>query len=221
MVKEREIKFGGGLVGVMNDGGKRGSIIISHGAGRGLDAPILVKTAEQLADLGFRVLRFNFGYLGVRPAPSAGGKKEQPELASAIDYMRRVENPILVGKSFGARVGSFVAAERDDIRALVFYGLPIVGMGKNPKPRDWSHLGKIQAPILFITGNNDKLCPLTQLAEEQKHIKSEFASQVVPGDHSFKPKGEDAAIKLCVDWINALPRDPHYRNTRCRLEKPG
>ncbi|MBS1956008.1 MAG: dienelactone hydrolase family protein [Cyanobacteria bacterium SZAS-4] len=194
------------MVGTMNGAGNRGPVIVSHGAGRGLDAPILVKTAEQLADLGFRVLRFNFSYMGVRPAPSAGRKKEQPELASAVEYMRQFGSPILVGKSFGARVGSFVAAERDDIRALVFYGLPICGMGKNPKPRDWSHLGKIKAPILFITGHNDKLCPLTQLVEEQKYITSDFASQVVPGDHSFKPKSEDAAIKLCVDWIDALPK---------------
>ncbi|RTL38045.1 MAG: hypothetical protein EKK48_22365 [Candidatus Melainabacteria bacterium] len=204
MVKESEIKFGSDLYGTINGAGKRGPVIISHGAGRGLDAPILVKTAEQLAELGFRVLRFNFSYIGKRPAPSAGGKKEQPELVSAIEYMRQYGNPILVGKSFGARVGSFVAAERDDIRALVFYGLPICGMGKNPKPRDWSHLGNIKAPIFFITGNNDKLCPLERLAEEQKHVASEFASQVVPGDHSFNPRGEDAAIKLCVDWINAL-----------------
>ncbi|HEY9685035.1 MAG TPA: alpha/beta family hydrolase [Drouetiella sp.] len=205
MVKEREIQIGGGLSGTVNGGGKRGLVIISHGAGRGLDAPILVKTAERLADLGFQVVRFNFSYLGVRPAPSAGGKKEQPELVSVIEHMKQYGAPILIGKSFGARVGTFVAAERDDIRALVFYGLPIQGMGKNPKPRDWSHLGKIKAPMLFITGHNDKLCPLSQLVEEQKHITGKFASQVVPGDHSFKPKGEDAAIELCVNWVDALP----------------
>lgn len=206
VVKESIIQLGSGLHGTVNGGGKRGSVIISHGAGRGLDAPILIKTAEQLADMGFRVVRFNFSYLGVRPAPSAGGKKEQPELASVIDNLRQYGNPILIGKSFGARVGTFVAAERDDIRALVFYGLPIQGIGKNPKPRDWSHLAKIKAPMLFITGHNDKLCPLPQLAEVQKHIKSQFASQVVPGDHSFKPKSEDAAIKLCLDWVDALAK---------------
>lgn len=204
MVKEKEIEFGSGLHGTVTGDGKRGAIIVSHGAGRGMDAPILVKTSEKLAELGFRVLCFNFGYLGNRPAPSAGGKKEQPELVCAIEFMRQYGNPILVGKSFGARVGSYVAAERDDIRALVFYGLPLCGIGKNPKPRDWSHLGKIEAPILFITGNNDKLCPLTRLAEEQKHVRAGFASHVVPGDHSFKPRGEDAAIELCVDWIDAV-----------------
>lgn len=205
MAKQSDIKFGNGLIGTINGGGERGPVIISHGAGRGLDAPILVKTAEQLAQLGFIVLRFNFSYMGLRPAPSAGGKKEQPELISAIEHMRKYGNPILVGKSFGARVGSFVAAEREDIRALVFYGLPIAGIGKNPKPRDWSHLAKISAPVLFITGDNDKLCPLLPLAQEQKHMTAAYASQVVPGDHSFKPRSEDAAIELCVNWISALP----------------
>ncbi|HEY9679126.1 MAG TPA: alpha/beta fold hydrolase [Drouetiella sp.] len=205
MSEGAEIEFGSGLAGILNGDGKRGPVIISHGAGRGMDAPILETTAVKLAELGFRVLRFNFAYMGLRPAPSAGGKKEQPELVSAIEYMKQFGKPILVGKSFGARVSTFVAADRDDIRALVFYGLPIVGMGKNPKPRDWSHLGKIKAPILFITGKNDKLCPLDKLVVEQKYITSQYASQVVPGDHSFKPKGEDEAIALCIDWIDKLP----------------
>ena len=149
-------------------------------------------------------MRFNFGYMGKKPAPSKDGVKERPELVAAIEYMKKHGEPVLIGKSFGARVGTYVAAERDDIRALVYYGLPLHGMAKNAKPRDFSHLAKIEAPMLFITGDRDRLCARDNLLTVQKQVSSEYDSQFVPGDHSFKPKSEDAAIDICVDWVSAL-----------------
>ncbi len=203
-MKEEQIVFGNKLNGIITGDGKRGGVVLAHGAGQGMDAPLLSKTAAGLAELGFVVLRFNFGYLGKKSAPSKDGKNEKPEFISAIEYIKeRVEgNPILIGKSFGARIGSYIAAERNDIRILVYYGLPLQGI--NGKQRDWSHLAKIGAPMLFITGNKDKLCPLTLLAEVQKPIETHFSSEVVPGDHSFKPKSEDAAVELCLAWIATL-----------------
>jgi surfactin synthase thioesterase subunit len=80
--------------------------------------------------------------------------------------------------------------------------LPLQGISKTSKPRDWSHLTKIKAPMLFITGDKDKLCPLDTLKEVQERITVPFESKIVKGDHSFKPKSEDEAIKLCVEWID-------------------
>lgn len=202
-MSESKVKFSG-LDGIVAGAANRGTAIITHGAGRGMDAALLEKTANGLVARGFMVLRFNFGYMGKKPAPSAGGKNEKPELESAIEFMKEHGEPILIGKSFGARVSSYVAAERDDIRALVFYGLPIQGMSKNSKPRDWSHLSKLSIPMLFITGDKDKLCPLDELSKIQKNISADFNSEIVSGDHSFKPKSEDKALQLCLDWIDAL-----------------
>lgn len=208
-MEEKKIEFGNGLHGIICGAGSRSTVVISHGAGRGMDAPVLVKTATQLAALGFIVLRYNFGYLGKRPAPSRNGVNEQKEVISAIEYMQQFgKQPILIGKSFGARVGSYVAAERSDIRGLVYYGMPLVGMSKSAKQRDWSHLCKIKVPMLFITGDKDTLCPLDHLSEVQKYITVPFKSEIVAGDHSFKPKSEDQAVKLCIDWLDKTFRDP-------------
>ncbi len=204
-MESRSIEFGSGLRGIISGaGGDRGPVIISHGAGRGMDTPLLEKTAERLAQLGFITLRYNFSYLDRKSAPSKDGKNERPELVAAIDFVKQHGEPILVGKSFGARISTYVAAGRDDIRALVFYGLPLVGISKNAKARDWSHLQNIDAPMLFLTGDKDKLCPLEQLKTVQESIKSPYRSEVVKGDHSFKPKSEDEAIQLCVTWIDGL-----------------
>src|SRR5581483_3312380 len=167
----------------------------------GLDTPLLEITARRLADDGFSVLRWNFGYLGVRSAPSSGAKREQAEMLQAIDFMRGRGPLILAGKSFGARVSTYVADDRHDVRALVFYGLPLHGAGRNAKPRDWSHMSRITAPMLFVTGDRDQLCPLDHLREVQQLVRTQYAGEVVPGDHSFKPRGEQHSIDAAVRWL--------------------
>lgn len=196
--------FGDGLAGIVNGAGSRGQVIITHGSGRGMDSPILVRTAQTLAGTGFRVLRFNFGYLGKRPAPSAGGKSELPELYAAMDFVSQFGPPILIGKSFGARVCANAAVERGGIQGLVFYGIPLQGMSKTAKPRDWSHLTHIKAPMLFITGDRDTLCPLDQLNKVLDTLTAPVKSEIVPGDHSYKPKSEDKAVAVCCSWVDRL-----------------
>ncbi len=198
------VKFGASqlLHGILEGDGARGSVILSHGAGRGLDTPLLEKTAARLADLGFTTLRWNFGYLDEHRAPSSGSKREKAELEQTIEFMKPKGRLILAGKSFGARVSTYVAAERDDIEGLAFYGLPLHGMAKGSKPRDWSHMANIKGRMLFITGDKDRLCSLEHLAEVQSLVTAPFESHVVPGDHSFKPRGEDAALELCIKWFD-------------------
>lgn len=204
-----------GLNGIVCGGGEAGSVILCHGSGRGMDSALLVKTANRLSELGFVVLRFNFGYMGRRPAPSAGGKAELPELFAAMDWLAAwrataglaAQAPVLIGKSFGARVcaNAAVAAACDSgarhVAACVFYGMPLQGASKTAKPRDWSHLARITAPMLFITGDRDTLCPQDQLAAVLATLTARTDSEVVPGDHSYKPKSEDRAVDLCASWV--------------------
>jgi predicted alpha/beta-hydrolase family hydrolase len=209
-----EVMIDGRLNGIVSGGGKAGTAIVCHGSGRGMDAALLVKTAQRLSDLGFLVLRFNFGYLGKRPAPSAGGKAELPELFAAMDWLAAhaaaagvaPSAPVLIGKSFGARVcaNAAVAATEPNgrpVKACVFYGMPLQGMSKSSKPRDWSHLARITAPMLFITGDRDTLCPLDQLSSVLAPLTAPHDSEIVPGDHSYKPKSEDRAAELCTNWV--------------------
>lgn len=200
----KSVTFGEGLSGYLSGSPKRGTVLISHGAGGTAMTPLLVQTSEQLNDASFLTLRWDFGYVAAGRTPSAGGKRELPEMAAALAFLVKHSQGtpiILIGKSFGGRLSTHIAAERGDVSGLVIYGLPVQGAGKNPKPRDWSHLSRIKAKTLFITGDKDKLCPLDQLAEAQKHMTAEFQSQVVAGDHSYNPRGEADALRLCLEWM--------------------
>ncbi|HEY9759989.1 MAG TPA: alpha/beta family hydrolase [Oculatellaceae cyanobacterium] len=204
------VEFGEGLDGLLSGpaapSSGRGLVLLSHGAGGTMNNGFLVKASEELSALQFTTLRWNFGYVKARRAPSAGGKRELPEMWAAIDYLKNLDKSnklpiILAGKSFGARLASYSAIERQDIDGFAFFGLPLQGADKNAKPRDWTHLAKLTGKALFVTGDRDKLCPLDYLAEVQKHIAIPFESVVVPGDHGFLPRGEKDALNHLNRWV--------------------
>lgn len=205
------VEFGEGLDGLLSGPAEpnrgRGLVLLSHGAGGTMNNGFLVKASEELNALQFTTLRWNFGYVKARRAPSAGGKRELPEMQAAIDYLKNLDKSnklpiILAGKSFGARLASYSAIERQDIDGFAFFGMPLKGAGKNAKPRDWTHLAKLTGKALFVTGDKDKLCPLDYLADVQKHITIPFESEVVPGDHGFLPRGENHALSHFTQWIS-------------------
>jgi len=201
-----KVHFGNDLEGALDGSPKRAAVLLTPGAGGTMETPLLVHTAERLVELGFLTLRWNFGYVKTRRTPSAGGKKELPEMESAIDFLKSKAKGtpiILIGKSFGGRLATYIATTRSDIAGFVFYGLPLQGIAKTSKPRDWSHLSQLKGKILFVTGDRDKLCPLDYLSEAQKFLTVDYSSEVVPGDHSFKPRGEEKALTTCIDWMNA------------------
>ena len=50
-----------------------------------------------------------------------------------------------------------------------------------------AHRPQLKDRMLFITGDRDPLCRPEHLHDVQQLIRSPYTSEVVPGDHSFKP----------------------------------
>ena len=178
-----------GVSGVLHVPTKRSgdALILAHGAGADMTAPLLLAVAEGLAARGVTVLRFNFLYkeLG-KKAPDAMPKLELAYRA-AIESMR-AEKPkrlFLGGKSMGGRVASLLAAEGDACDGLVFLGYPLHPAGHPEKLRD-EHLPKIKAPMLFVEGTRDPLCDLALLRPVLARLKKRASLHVIDGgDHSF------------------------------------
>ena len=165
------------------------TLILGHGAGTDMTAPLLIAVAEGLAARGVTVLRFNFLYkeLG-KKAPDAWPLLELVYLA-AIEAMR-AEKPkrlFLGGKSMGGRVASMLAAKEIACDGLVFLGYPLHPAGHPEKLRD-AHLPQIKAPMLFIEGTRDALCDLALLRPILARLKKRASISVHVidgGDHSF------------------------------------
>jgi predicted alpha/beta-hydrolase family hydrolase len=164
------------------------ALILAHGAGTDMTAPLLVAVAEGLAARGVTVLRFNFLYkeLG-KKAPDAMPKLELVYLA-AIEAMR-AEKPthlFLGGKSMGGRVASMLAAKGVACDGLVFLGYPLYPAGRPEKLRA-VHLTKIKAPMLFVEGTRDPLCDLAVLRPILAGLGKRPSLHVVDGgEHSFE-----------------------------------
>ena len=91
---------------------------------------------------------------------------------------------VLIGKSMGSRIGCHLALE-EVVDGVVCLGYPLCGAGDRSKLRD-QVLMQLRAPILFVQGSRDPLCPLDLLEAVRKKMTAPNHLHVVEGgDHSL------------------------------------
>lgn len=167
-------------------------VILAHGAGGHMDQPVLVQFAQDLAQAGYPVLRFNFLYTeSGRKAPdrppllAAAWEAAYRTFAACADC--RLDSIVAAGKSMGGRIASeLVAAGRLPVKGLVFLGYPLHPAGRPERLRD-AHLYRIRVPMLFFAGTRDPLCNLELLRGVLGRIEAPSTLEVIEGgDHSFR-----------------------------------
>lgn len=171
--------------------GARGTIVIAHGAGAGMDHPFLTGFADAIRLEGFSTMRFNFPYLeaGRRmPGPAAHAIATW---RAVMDHARELGSGPLIacGKSYGGRMASMAVAEGMHADALVYLGYPLHAPGKPESPRA-SHLPAITVPQLFVEGTNDPFIqPLAQFEEVVAGCQNAQIDWIDGGGHTFEVKG--------------------------------
>ncbi len=194
-VERIEVALPGGAVAIpvarSGTAGGRGTMIIAHGAGAGMDHPFLVGFDAALVAAGFATVRFDFPYraLGRRmPGPAAHAILAWNAVADAA--RAGAEGPIwAVGKSYGGRMASMAAAEGMAVSGLVYLGYPLHAPGKPEKPRA-EHLPAVAAPQLFVEGTTDPFVqPIAQLEEVVASCQDARIAWIEGGGHSFEVKG--------------------------------
>jgi len=166
------------------------TVLLAHGAGAGMDHPFMATIASGLGGLGWRVLRFEFGYMQQRRLT---GKKRGPDtprkleacLRSAVAAAGPADRLVLAGKSMGGRVASMFADELG-VRGLVCLGYPFHPPGKPEKLRT-AHLLELHTPALFLQGERDPFGTREQVPGYGLPASIELA-WVPDGEHSLKPR---------------------------------
>ncbi|MCO5170776.1 MAG: alpha/beta hydrolase [Planctomycetes bacterium] len=176
-------------------------VLLAPGAGAPSTSPWMQAWARRLRALG-PVVTLDYPY-------ALAGRRRPDPLPRLIDAHRealaaaRAAHPalpvVLAGKSMGSRVGCHVVAEGGaeaaDVRALVCLGYPLVGA--TGKVRDEVLLA-LRAPVLFVQGTRDRLCPLDRLAAVRARMTARSALHVVEaGDHS---------LEVTKGWLRAAGR---------------
>ena len=186
------------------------AVLLAHGAGAGQRSPFMEHMRRGLAAAGHMAMTFDYPY-------TADGRGRPDRLSvlvgahgAASDRLAGYGAPVaLAGKSMGGRVGSHLAAEDGTgVAALVYYGYPLVPMGKG-EPRDTSHLERISAPQLFFTGTRDRLSPPGPVTRLAAGLAAATAVVVDDADHSFRVRAGrdhgdvlDDLVRQTVAWLS-------------------
>lgn len=170
--------------------------VFAHGAGTDLTHPMLRGIARRLAERGHSVAVFNFAY-------SEAGRKRpdpMPRLESAYRdvlahmHERLGPRPLMIGgRSMGGRVASHLAAQGAPCAGLCLLGYPLHPAGRPDRLRT-DHWPALRVPLLFVTGDRDRLCDLELLDGERRTglAQTDDALHVVAGaDHGFNVRVRD------------------------------
>ena len=163
-------------------------VVLGHGAGGSRRTPMLVALAEALAASGRAALLYNFPYAekgARRPDPPAvleSAALAAARLALAESGARRL---VLGGRSMGGRIASQIVARGAVVAGLVFLGYPLHPPGRPEQLRD-AHLGRIEAPMLFVQGTRDAFAREDLLLRTTGALgtRAELV-RIAEADHSF------------------------------------
>ncbi|MBP2234213.1 putative alpha/beta-hydrolase family hydrolase [Sinorhizobium kostiense] len=170
------------------------TILLAHGAGAPMDSTSMTATALALAGAGFRVARFEFGYMAARrvspdrkPPPRA--ETLNPEYLLAIADLGAKGPLVIGGKSMGGRVASMVADAlhaEGKIIGLLCLGYPFHPPGR-PEQLRTGHLAELNTPTLICQGTRDEF----GTPDEVKGYALSDQIEILwfeDGDHDLKPR---------------------------------
>jgi len=188
------------------------TILLAHGAGAPMDSKSMNAAAAALADTGFRVARFEFGYMAARrtsdqrkPPPKA--ETLQPEYRDAVAALGAKGKLVIGGKSMGGRVASMVADELHaggKIAGLLCLGYPFHPPEKPAQLRT-AHLENLQTPALIVQGTRD---PFGTRPEVEGYTLSK-AIRILwleDGDHDLAPRKKLSGFSV-ADHLETLGRE--------------
>lgn len=184
------------------------TILLAHGAGAPMDSASMTAAADVLAAKGFRVVRFEFGYMAARrtgqtkPPPKA--ELVMPEYIDAIDRLGAKGKLIIGGKSMGGRVASMVADTlhaQGKIAGLLCLGYPFHPPGK-PEQLRTAHLATLKTPALIAQGTRDPFGTIDEVPAYTLSDRIEIF-WLEDGDHDLKPRKKISGFSA-ADHIAAM-----------------
>ncbi|MGY1742295.1 MULTISPECIES: alpha/beta hydrolase family protein [unclassified Blastococcus] len=182
----------------------RGTLVLGHGAGGGVESADLVAVARDAVDAGWRVLRVEqpWRVAGRRIAPAPARLDEG--WTAVLDSLRtdgRLRGPLVVGgRSAGARVACRTAAAlgADGVLTLAF---PLHPPGRPERSRADEVTG-VDLPLVVVQGETDAFGAPAEVAAVLRG-RATASVYAVPGDHSLK-KNPDVVAAAALAWLDEV-----------------
>jgi uncharacterized protein len=170
------------------------TLLFAHGAGAPMDSASMNASTAAFVDAGFRVARFEFGYMAARrtsgPKPPPRAETLQPEYVAAIAAVGVHDGTLVIGgKSMGGRVASMVADRghaSGKVAGLLCLGYPFHPVDK-PLQLRTAHLAELATPTLIVQGTRDPFGTPDEVASYELSKAIEIL-WLQDGDHDLKPR---------------------------------
>jgi predicted alpha/beta-hydrolase family hydrolase len=183
------------------DGGARGTLVLGHGAGGGVESADLVEVTSEAAAAGWRVIRVEqpWRVAGRRIAPAPARLDEG--WRAVLDALRAdglLTGPLVLGgRSAGARVACRSAGEQQaaGVLALAF---PLHPPGRPEKSRA-AELTAVPVPIVVVQGERDAFGKPEDVAAVLAG-RTGASVYAVPGDHALS-RDVDVVAAAALSWL--------------------
>lgn len=165
-------------------------LVLGHGASTNMRHATLQSIADAMALQNIATFRYNFPY-------SENGTARN-STATCVETIRNAvkaaqtaapDLPLLAGgHSFGGRMTSTAQSEEslENVKAIVFFSFPLHLPGR-PATTRAEHLGKIEIPMLFLSGTRDELATLDLLEPVVKGLGDTATLHLIDtANHSYK-----------------------------------
>jgi predicted alpha/beta-hydrolase family hydrolase len=188
----------------VTDGGTRGTLVLGHGAGGGVESADLVEVTTEAAAAGWRVVRVEqpWRVAGRRIAATPPRLDEGwHAVLAALRADGMLTGPLVLGgRSAGARVACRTAASEGaaGVLALAF---PLYPPGRPEKTRA-PELTAVAVPIVVIQGETDAFGRPEDVAAVLSG-RPNASVYAVAGDHSLK-KDVDVVAAAAMSWLAEL-----------------
>ena len=185
----------------LTEGGDRGTLVLGHGAGGGIESADLVELTAEAAAAGWRVARVEQPWRVAGRRIATAPPKLDEGWTAVLDHLRAEEvltGPVVFGgRSAGARVACRTAAAQGaaGVLALAF---PLHPPGKPEKSRA-GELTAVTAPIVVVQGETDAFGSPADVAAVLAG-RANASVYAVPGDHSLK-KNTDIVALAAASWL--------------------
>ena len=188
-------------------------LVLAHGAGAGFEHTHMNALSEALNNVGISTLRFNFPFIeeGRRRVDNADACVET--IARAVETANRLGPKLKLfigGHSFGGRMSTHYAVEQPNTAAgIMLFSFPL-HVSMKPATKRATHLGAINEPMLFLSGDRDTLAQAELLQSVTDPLANAHLHWLETADHSYKilkrtrKSSEDVyaeAARVASAWI--------------------
>jgi predicted alpha/beta-hydrolase family hydrolase len=186
------------------DGPVRGTLVLGHGAGGGVESGDLLTVTSEAASAGWRVVRVEQPWRVAGKRVAAPPPRLDEGWRAVLDRLRSdgvlTGHLVVGGRSAGARVACRTAAEHRaaGVLALAF---PLHPPGRPAKSRA-AELTAVPLPLVVVQGETDAFGAPADVAAV---LAGQAGASVyaVPGDHSLK-RNVDVVAAAAVSWLSEL-----------------